>query len=90
MNEHERIQAELAALKPPKVCVTVPADQRDDELALIDYARAMNAGDKLTRYAVVELLDSFSKIEQECPEDCVTCHYHEACERLMEIMEVFG
>lgn len=84
------IQEQVANLQPPQVCVLVPIDQREDELALIDYARAMNEGDRLTRIAVMELLESFSKIEQICPEDCMNCKYHEACENLMEMMEVFG
>lgn len=84
-----KIQEQVANLQPPQVCVIVPADQREDELALIDFAKAVNEGDKLTRLTVMELLESFSKIEQTCPDDCITCKYHEACEKLMEMMEVF-
>lgn len=89
MSKHSQIQDQLANLKPPKVCVTVPLEERESELVLINYAK-IRMGDQLTRYDLMNLLESYSKIEQPCGHNCITCKYFKACDQYMGFAEVFN
>lgn len=84
------ILMQLDRLEEPKRMALVPVDERDEELALIAYAKAMNGGDAINKLALLELLERYSKTDEQCSGSCVDCVYQQACEKLQVYLEVFG
>lgn len=78
----------INSLPEVKRMVLVPADEREEELMLIAFAKATIQGDAIDKKDLLILLKKYSKEDQQCSLSCDGCKFEDACEQLEDLLDV--